>query len=980
MKIGIYLFAFLWFINVVNAADLEQVVQDNLAQADSFKLTYDYQPALDILDKTLYLVNTQLSKNDTLIAAIYYQQAEIFYYTKKEEDALTKAKLALSIQQKEFAKKHAKTATTAYFIGLVHQRLKDTEKAKSAILESINLTPSSAPDIYYRHRRLGYLFADSGADSLAVIHFKKALEGFAKSSFESIRISYWLAASLGKTKQIKEAQKYFSATKTICQSLRKQFPKERRYLVELHSLQIKEAAFYRAIGLPNKAVQLYEQIIKEKTELSLKQKDFFWSYSVQKTALYFDYTKIFRKVGNVIIDYKFSSTEEDMTDCACKAGLANTYEKMAKAYSQLGDYDKTFTYFQKAITVLIPDFNPSDLYELPKVQNHTIGDKQLLIQILDAFSKATQQKYNEQKAIIDLKKAVNIYQTIDTLTNLTRQRFTVADARYKLLETTKDIYENAIQSTLKLFEITKEKPYLELAYQFSAKNKAIVLLDGLQNEQAKIAAGIPSDILDKELQLKKQYNKLETEISETDEPNRKERLYEILFKVKLEYNQLIKQLETAYPAYYELKYAFTKPMNVATIQQQLPDSTLLLEYFLGDNQLFIFSISTTSFHPFTVPLPNDFKDSCSQYLNLLDSGTNMSKTRYLKLAYYLYEMLLQQPLTITKKSLNRLIIIPDDVLIPLSFSTFLTASTEKWMGRKNAYLLHDYAVSYAYANQLLFDKKATTNVNLAIKEFGGFGIEYHDKTTFVKEKNKVSNPVLNRSIGALPNSDEEVLSIHQLLNGFSWIPLNLLKAIPFLRRSIWINEEATKANFIKYAQDYKILHLAMHGLLENDNPMNSALLFSPSSENDNNSLKAAELYNMKLNSEMVVLGACDTGRGKINKGEGIRSLARVFTYIGCPSLIASLWKASDESTKKIMLPFYKNLAQNHPKDIALQKAQLQYINSEHPELATPSFWGHLALIGDTKSIKITSTNHYWMYSFLLLPFLFLGWYFLKTKI
>jgi len=980
MKIGNYLFVFLWFINLANATNLEQVVNDNLVRADSLKLAFDYQPALNLLDTTLHLVNTRLSGRDTLVAAIYYQQATIFYYTKKTEQALTKAKLALNIQKKAFPQKHLHTATTAYFIGLVYQRLKDSEKAIDAILESINYTPPADKNIYYRHRRLGYLYADAGADKLAIGHFKKAVKGFAKNSFESIRISYWLAASLGKMQQTQEAEKYFSSTKLICQAQRKRFPKERRYLVELHALRVKEATFYDAIGQPTKAIQIYEKILKEKAELSLKRKDFFWTYSVEKTALYFDYTKIFRAAGNIVIDYKFSSSEEDITDCGCKAGLASTHERMAKSFTQLGYYDKAFTYFQKAISVLVVDFQAAHLYELPTIQNQTIGDKQLLVQVLASFSKAIQQKYTEQKEIIDLKKAVAIYQTIDTLTTLTRQQLTVADSRYKIIESTKNIYENAIQTTLQLFEITKEQPYLEQAYQFSAKNKAIVLLDGLQNEQAKIAAGISVNILKEEQKLKKQYSNLEIAILETDDATRKEQLSETLFSVKLKYNHLVQQLETDYPAYYELKYAFAKPMPVATIQQQLPDSTLLLEYFLGDKQLFIFSITSEHFEPITIPIQSDFRDSCVQYLTLLDSGTAMPKTQYTKLAYQLYEVLLKQALVIPQAPINRLMIIPDDVLIPLSFTTFLTKPITKWAGRKNPYLLHDYAVSYAYANQLLFDNKATDRVNLALKEFGGFGIEYHEETTFIKKKNKVFNPVLNRSIGALPNSDEEVLSIHQLLNGCSWILLNLIKTIPFLRRSVWINEEATKANFIKYAQDYKILHLAMHGLLANDNPMNSALIFSPSITEEDNSLKAAELYNMKLNSEMVVLGACDTGRGKIHKGEGIRSLARVFTYIGCPSLVASLWKASDEATKKIMLPFYKNLAQNQPKDIALQKAQIHYLNSEHPALAMPSFWGHLALIGDTKPIKISTANHYWMYIFVLLPVLFLSFVFLKNKV
>lgn len=977
LKIGFFLLLFLG-MKTASATDLSALINRSLAQADSLKLAYKYQDALTLLDTTLQLCEQEVA--DTLKASIYYQQASIFYYKHQKKEALAKAELALSIQRANLPEKHSKTAITAYLIGLIYQRFEEPQKAEQAILDAVRYTPTSDANFYYRHRRLGYLYADSGKDTLAVIHFQKALLGFAKTSLESIRISYWLATSLGKTQQVQEAKKYFTATKAICKTERKRFPIERRYLTALHATLLREATFYTDIGQSRKALQLYQELIQVKDQLRLTQKDLLWTFSVQKTELYFDYTKVYREVGNVFLDYKFDPSTEEITDCDCPEGLASTYEKIAHLYDKLGDYNKSLSYLQKAIKNIIPDFQPASLYDLPVAQDQLIANKQLLVRLLFSFAKIMQNKYERKEELADLKIAIKSYPLIDTLTTIIRQQLAVAKARYKIIEDTKEIYENAIQLNLKLFTLTAERQYLESAYQFSAKNKAIILLDGLQNEQAKITAGIANKQLFKEeKRLKQVYNNLEIELLKTEDALRKQELYKKRFDIKNQYDRLVNQLEEEYPAYHELKYAFTKPLSVTDIQQQLPDSTLLLEYFLGSKQLFIFSINQSEIQHTIIPLPTGFRDSCTQYLTLLDSGTDMSKEDYGQLAYQLYQLIVEAPLKGIKKSVKRLIIIPDDVLIPLSFATFLTKPITNWQGRKNPYLLYDYATSYAYANQLLFDKSASQRVDLALKEFGGFGIEYHETSAFAQQKDTTINAILNRSIGALPNSDEEVLGIYQLINGFSWIPLKLIKSIPFLRNSIWINEEATKENFVKHAEEYKILHLAMHGLLANDNPLNSALLFSPSTNKVDNSLKAAELYSMKLNAEMVVLGACDTGRGKINKGEGIRSLARVFTYIGCPSLVASLWKASDEATKKIMLPFYENLAKKQPKDIALQNAQIQYLNAEHPELTSPSFWGHLALIGDAKPIEITKTKHYWMYGILLVLSLFLGYKILMKR-
>ncbi|MFK7981166.1 MAG: hypothetical protein AB8G86_14360, partial [Saprospiraceae bacterium] len=344
LKVGFFLLLFLG-TEAAFATNLTALINRNLAQADSLQLAYKYQNALTLLDTTLQLYEQEIA--DTLKASIYYQQASIFYYKHQKDEALAKAKLAVSIQRANFPEKHSKTAISAYLIGLIYQRFDEREKAKQAILEAVNYTPSSDANLYYRHRRLGYLYADSGKDTLAVIHFQKALRGFAENSLESIRISYWLATSLGEIQQIHQARNYFSATKAICKAERKRFPKERRYLTALHATLLREATFYTDIGQAKKALQLYQELIQVKDQLTLTQKDLLWTFSVQKTELYFDYTKVYREAGNVFLDYKFFPSTEEITGCDCSEGLASTYEKIAQLYDRLGDYPKSLSYLQK---------------------------------------------------------------------------------------------------------------------------------------------------------------------------------------------------------------------------------------------------------------------------------------------------------------------------------------------------------------------------------------------------------------------------------------------------------------------------------------------------------------------------------------------------------------------------------------------------------------------------------------------------------
>jgi CHAT domain-containing protein len=105
-----------------------------------------------------------------------------------------------------------------------------------------------------------------------------------------------------------------------------------------------------------------------------------------------------------------------------------------------------------------------------------------------------------------------------------------------------------------------------------------------------------------------------------------------------------------------------------------------------------------------------------------------------------------------------------------------------------------------------------------------------------------------------------------------------------------------------------------------------------------------------LRSGLAVLSACNTGNGSLQRGEGVMSLARAFAFAGCPSTVVSLWSIPDESTSKVMLAFYKNLKNGDKKDIALQKAKLEYLNSASPQYSIPNYWGATVIIGDVEAM------------------------------
>lgn len=138
----------------------------------------------------------------------------------------------------------------------------------------------------------------------------------------------------------------------------------------------------------------------------------------------------------------------------------------------------------------------------------------------------------------------------------------------------------------------------------------------------------------------------------------------------------------------------------------------------------------------------------------------------------------------------------------------------------------------------------------------------------------------------------------------------------------------------------RIIHLATHGLVDNDRELDSAIALTLS-DNDKGLLTAKEILKLKLNAELVVLSACDTGRGRLT-GDGVIGLSRSFICAGVPSIIVSLWAIPDSETAGLMTEFYRQFLQNSDKAQALRKAMLMTIE-KHPH---PKNWAAFTLIGE----------------------------------
>ena len=184
-----------------------------------------------------------------------------------------------------------------------------------------------------------------------------------------------------------------------------------------------------------------------------------------------------------------------------------------------------------------------------------------------------------------------------------------------------------------------------------------------------------------------------------------------------------------------------------------------------------------------------------------------------------------------------------------------------------------------------------------------------------------------QQLSSLPGAETEAKAIAQLLQA-----------------QAFIGKDATKSVILQQLKTARIAHLATHGLLDDFKLLGvpGAIALAPSG-NDNGLLTASEIFDLKLNAELVVLSACDTGRGDI-KGDGVIGLSRSLISAGVPSIIVSLWAVPDAPTASLMTDFYRQVSQNSDKATALRNAMLTTMK-QHPN---PKDWAAFTLIGEAE--------------------------------
>ena len=452
-----------------------------------------------------------------------------------------------------------------------------------------------------------------------------------------------------------------------------------------------------------------------------------------------------------------------------------------------------------------------------------------------------------------------------------RKSFQAEGTNLYLAKDSHDIFENSL-TLIDRYSITDKKdPLLEAAFSYIEASKSVILYEALRDKKARL--GLPKALRNQERVYKRNiayYEKSLFDEQKSKEPNASKinQLKEELFSLQQNHKRFTDTLELLFPAYYQHKYVESQT-KLAGVQSELQPTQAFLQYFVGESDIFVMGIQSDRQLFERIPLTDTLVEALSYYLNFLSNPNEMQSipkgNAYIQNALAVYQALLEPLLIQMPEKVDQLIISPDGILSYVPFEALLTKETESaWTYTNLPYLIRSYAISYTHSATHWMEQK-NKNPQNPPNNWLGFAPSYSDGQI----KGSVQPVALNRFLTRdgsiqLPYAQEEISQISSLVNG-----------------KAYFQQTALESDFQRLASSYQVLHLATHGIVEDQQPMYSKLVFAPQDDSlFDGFLHAYEIYNMQLPADLVVLSACNTGIGKLEKGEGIMSLSRAFFYAG----------------------------------------------------------------------------------------------------
>lgn len=619
--------------------------------------------------------------------------------------------------------------------------------------------------------------------------------------------------------------------------------------------------------------------------------------------------------------------------------------------------------FSRAIMLnSINNYNPQDITaetmenpplgipENPAINSYQYGD--LLLESYLGRARICFQYFEYGYDSIYLWYAQKYILKCDSILSRARNFFTNESSKLNLAESGAKVYELGAKVS---YMMAVNEPYQrDNVFQFMEKGKSNILRQSLAEVKAQYYSGVPDSLLSKERSFRTKlfelYRKLadsKQNVDSGDNMTQLDSLKEEIFTFEQLQLNLSASLEKNYPNYFNLKSDHNLIESSWSLSDALQEDEALIEYMLGEENIFI-AICSKGKRIQVNAIASD--TLLPRYIKgLRNSISFQSKDEFIQCSNWLYEKIFAGVDRFLDKlpHIKKLIIIPDNLLGYIPFEV-LMPKTQTSEYASLPYLIKKFEIRYAYSATMFLEQSRYQPLT-EDSAFVAFAPVFNDsnKTNFLVkscERFYQHTETPNQTTRAFSRDGKHITPLPHTEGEVRQIAMNLKRKDMFTKFFVFkdAREEVLKSDeMIRY----KYIHMATHGIINDHFPAASGLLLSQDSTGrEDGILYTGEIYAIKLNADMVVLSACETGLGKVVKGEGILGITRGWLYAGAKNLVVSLWKVADESTAVLMVDFYNYLFSGKSKAEALQQAKLKMINES--KYNNPYFWAPFILIGN----------------------------------
>jgi len=497
-------------------------------------------------------------------------------------------------------------------------------------------------------------------------------------------------------------------------------------------------------------------------------------------------------------------------------------------------------------------------------------------------------------------------------------------------------FQNKLVPYVDMVALAVDQKNPEQALAYAERCKSRVLLDVLAGGRVRINGETSAGEQNREKALEQALTSLNAQLQHekadpTPDPARLADLQTKIEKSRLEYADFQTDLYLHHPQL-RTKRGLAPLISAAEAADLLPDAgTTVLEFVVGDKTTYLLTLARGAHN---VPdlrvfeIPTSEKALALRVEHFREQLAHRDLTSSSS-AKELYDLLLK-PAGLQFKGTETLVIVPDGPLWALPFQALQNA--------QNDYLLLNYVVAYVPSLSVLRemvrprldrnDANATPTTLLAMG----------NPTFGEKTAARLEMAYRGERLGPIPSAGKEVEMLGQLYGS--------------AQSKIYVGDEAREDRFKTEAGNFKVLHLATHGLFNDASPMYSYVLLSPGEGGkEDGLLEAWEIMNLDLKADVAVLSACETARGRIGGGEGIIGLTWAFFVAGVPTTVASQWKVESNSTTELMLAFHRALrvtkAQKNSSFATAKALRMAELELLHKGAHThPFYWAGFVVTGN----------------------------------